>query len=101
MLQVAGVVVVVFVGAELNGVHEDAGNYAVAFLYGTLHQRHMTFVQSAHGGRKTDGEPLSFPFGDLCLHFGNSGDDFHCFPFVVLSNDEGSHETSLRCAAPQ
>ena len=60
-VQVARISLQVFVGAELDGVHEYR-DYRTVVLTGRLtNQTLMTFVQIAHRGHQTDTESLLPP----------------------------------------
>ena len=90
-LKIARVVVVVFIGTELKRVHEHARDHAVASAARSFHERHMAFVERAHGRGEADREAFSFPCCNTCFHLGNSGDDFHGFP--VFQNSDESNRT--------
>ena len=50
----ARVFVEVFAGAELQAVHEDAGDHHVGVLAGLTHQIEMAVVEVAHRGHESD-----------------------------------------------
>ena len=67
----------VFVGAELQGIHEDRDHHQIALGLGHAHQREMAFVQRAHGGHQAHGLALAQRGAAGGTHFFDGVADFH------------------------
>jgi len=66
----------VLVGAELQGVDEDAGGNMSAIALCRIDKREMARVQRAHGGHKSERAAAAKLAGSV-LHLGNGSDDTH------------------------
>jgi len=87
-LEVARVGGIILVGAELDGIDEDAHHHFSGFLPGAPDEARMSFVQIAHGRDQGDGLAGQAPAFGHCGHPGRTGDDRYFTHFHLYSRNQ-------------